>query len=286
MNKGNVDVVNVSKNLGKKQILDNVSLTVNSGEVIGVVGSNGSGKTTLLRLISGLLYPDQGEIKVNDQLVVPGMLGKLPVSLGVLIETPLFLPYFSGYQNLQMLASIQDKISSADVQDNMRRVGLEPKSKKRVGAYSLGMRQRLGIAQAIMEKPAVLLLDEPTNALDADGVEVFADIISEFVSQGAAIILVSHLKEEIDRFCDRVYKIENNQISTIRQTRERKWQITLENISDLEKIAQILPFMQIGPRINDLPTCICRGGWRTREELITYLIPAKVSILDVEEQPE
>src|SRR6185437_9074624 len=124
MNKGNVEITNLSKRLGQKQILDNVSLTVSSHEVVGVIGANGSGKTTLLRLISGLLYPDQGKISVNNHFVVPGMLGELPTSIGVLIETPLFLPYFSGYQNLQMLASIQDKISSVDVEDNMRRVGL------------------------------------------------------------------------------------------------------------------------------------------------------------------
>ncbi|MGN7472067.1 ABC transporter ATP-binding protein [Brevibacillus sp. SAFN-007a] len=199
----------VCKKLGRNPILEDVTLSVHAGEVVGIVGTNGSGKTTLLRLATGLVYPDKGHVYVGGKKIYPGLLGVLPTSVGAVIETPSFLPQYSGLKNLTLLASIRGKISQETVVSTMRKMGLDPSNKKAVQKYSLGMRQRLAIAQAIMENPDVLLLDEPTNGLDEQGVEIFSTVIQEQVQRGAAILMVSHHKEEIDKYCDRVFRLEN-----------------------------------------------------------------------------
>lgn len=203
---------NVCKSFKGFQILHKVSLTVNQGEVIGIVGSNGSGKTTLLRIIMGLMYPDQGMVSVGGHEVVPGLLGNLPDRVGALIENPMFLPQFSGFQNLWLLASIRGELQKSDIEDIMRKVGLDPSNKRNVSKYSLGMRQRLGIAQAIMESPNLVLFDEPTNALDTEGVKRFNGIVREMVDEGTSFIVVSHRHEDITSLCDKVYKIDNGNL--------------------------------------------------------------------------
>lgn len=204
---------NVGKKFHDEIILKDVNLEINRGEVIGIVGKNGSGKTTLLRIILGLNYANEGEVIVGEKKVTPGILGDLPVNVGALIETPKFLPQFSGLKNLSMLALIKDVISEKDIRNVIRRVGLNPESKIPVSKYSLGMRQRLGIAQAIMENPELILFDEPTNALDTTGVETFSEIVKELSNKGTSFIIVSHRKEEIDMLCDKVYKIENSTLT-------------------------------------------------------------------------
>lgn len=213
-----LELTQLSKKLGGREVLKQVDLIVQPGEVVGIVGSNGSGKTTLLRLVTGLIYPDRGVIRVKGKRVRPGLLGDLPLSVGALIETPSFLPQFSGFQNLTMLASIQQKIDKTDVYQVMKQVGLDPENRKPVRTYSLGMRQRLGIAQAVMEDPCLLLFDEPTNALDDHGVETFSSLLQELIEKGASVLLVSHVKGEIQRFCDRVFQIEEGKLlSRIRE---------------------------------------------------------------------
>lgn len=210
-----LSVKEVSKTFGSTQILKNINFSLKSGEVIGIVGKNGSGKTTLLKTIMGLIYPDDGEIIVGGNKVTPGFLGKLPVNLGALIENPVFLPQFTGFQNLSMLASIRNKIDNNTVSEFMNKVDLDPNNKKAVSKYSLGMKQRLGIAQAIMEDPDIVLFDEPTNALDTDGVKIFEDIIKDMTSKGTSFIIVSHREDEIDRLCNRVYKIDKGELFDI-----------------------------------------------------------------------
>jgi ABC-2 type transport system ATP-binding protein len=199
----------VFKNFKGVEILKNINLNMGKGEVIGIIGNNGSGKTTLLRIIMGLIYPNQGGVIVDGNDVLPGLLGSLPTSVGALIENPVFLPQFTGYTNLSMLASIRNVINGDDIKSVIKLVGLDIDDKKIVGKYSLGMRQRLGIAQAIMEKPALILFDEPTNGLDSDGMKMFSNIVKNMKIAGSSFIMVSHRKEEIDELCDRVYKIEN-----------------------------------------------------------------------------
>ncbi|WP_232337230.1 ABC transporter ATP-binding protein [Thermoactinomyces sp. CICC 10523] len=168
-----VEFTKVSKKLGNKQVLNDINLTVASGEVVGIVGPNGCGKTTLLRLVTGLIYPDRGEVRVSGRAVRLGLIGELPASVGALIESPAFLPQLSGLKNLTILADIQQKINEQAVREAIKRVGLDPDNRKPVKSYSLGMRQRLGIAQAIMKKPNILLFDEPTNGLDQEGKILF-----------------------------------------------------------------------------------------------------------------
>ena len=168
---------NISKKIKKNIILNNISLYLTGGNVYGFVGRNGSGKTVLMKMILGFIKPTSGTIKVNGKQV--GKEIDIPDDIGAIIETPGFLPEYSAFQNLKLMAMIRGKITSERIRETIKLVGLDPDSKKHVGKYSLGMRQRLGIAQAIMEKPDVLLLDEPTNGLDDNTVKDFWNIKEE-----------------------------------------------------------------------------------------------------------
>ena len=200
---------NISKNINRTEILKNINFEVERGEVVGIIGKNGSGKTTLLKLASGLSYPTKGEIYFFDKKLDPGFVGRLPQNIGVLIETPSFISNLSGFDNLYYLSKIRNIISKDDITEIIEKVGLDSNNKNPFKTYSLGMKQRLGIAQAIMENPDLILFDEPTNALDDTGVEIFANIISEYKQKGKSFILVSHNMDEIKLFCDKVYKIDN-----------------------------------------------------------------------------
>lgn len=199
---------NVSKTIGKKEILKDVSFDVNKGEVVGIIGDNGAGKTTILRLASGLSYASGGNVFIDGKKIFSGITGGLPSDVGILIESPKFLENLTGFQNFYLLSKIQKIIDAAKVEETIKLVGLSPKDKKKVREYSLGMKQRLGIAQAIMESPSLILFDEPTNALDKEGMILFDEIIRTYKEAGSAFIFVSHSMEEILRYCDRVYKLE------------------------------------------------------------------------------
>ncbi|NLZ49582.1 MAG: ABC transporter ATP-binding protein [Clostridiales bacterium] len=207
----------LEKSFKGQLILQDVNLSISKGEIVGIVGSNGSGKTTLLKLILGLSYPEKGDIMVRGKRVFPGLLGDLPTRVGALIENPTFLPQFSGIKNLTMLASIRKEIGKSDIENAMKEMGLDPNNKKAVSKYSLGMRQRLGIAQAIMEKPELVLFDEPTNGLDSDGVELFSKVVNRMKAEGVSFIIVSHRKDEIDSLCDTIYKIENRGLHKVNE---------------------------------------------------------------------
>lgn len=275
---------NVCKKLGGKEILDQINLSVSKGEVIGIIGSNGSGKTTLLRLVTGLFYPDQGEVRVAGKPVRPGLLGDLPVMIGALIESPSFLPYLSGLNNLRLLASIRNEINEQTVRETIKRVGLDPDYRKPVRTYSLGMRQRLGIAQAIMESPVLYLFDEPTNGLDEQGVEMFSHILTERTRREASVILVSHSKEEINRFCDRVYQIESGRLTFVREGRVKTWQVVMNNLEEVEKACLLIPGLKMDERVDGLPTVIGMGEWAKGEELNTYLIQNGIQPVKVQEK--
>ena len=196
---------NVSKSFKEKTVLQKTDLTIEKGKITGFVGRNGSGKTVLFKLICGLLRPTTGTITVQGK-----QLGKdcdFAPDVGVLIETPSFISYESGYRNLRDLAAIRKKITPEEVRTAIRSVGLDDTDKKWVGKYSLGMRQRLGIAQAIMEHPALLILDEPMNGLDRSGVEEMRKLFSSLRDDGTTILLASHAAEDIDLLCDTVYEV-------------------------------------------------------------------------------
>ena len=200
-------VEHVYKSFGMEQILTDVSMKVLPGKIFGIVGNNGSGKTVLMKCICGFLQPDSGIVRVNGKIV--GKACDFPEDLGVIIETPGFLPNLTGYQNLKILASLKGVIGKKEIQEVLLQVGLDPDMRKPVGKYSLGMRQRLGIAQAIMEKPKVLILDEPFNGLDKTGVGHMRDLLQELKGQGKAILLASHNAQDIEVLCDEVHDMED-----------------------------------------------------------------------------
>ena len=182
-------------------------MTFETNKIHGLIGRNGSGKTVLLKCICGFLPVTEGEIWVNGKRI-----GKdVPVcpDTGILIEMPGFLPNYNGYQNLKFLAAIQSKIKKDKIKEVIADVGLDPDSKKWVGKYSLGMRQRLGIAQAIMEDPSLLILDEPTNGLDKNGVEDLRNLLLRLKGEGKTILLASHSGEDIRLLCDTVCEMDN-----------------------------------------------------------------------------
>jgi len=209
-----VSVQNVSKKFGADRVLVNVTHDFMPGKIHGIAGNNGSGKTVLMKCICGFLIPDHGKIIVNHQQV--GKDVDFPEDIGIIIETPGFLPYLSGMKNLEILASLKQKVHAAGIRETIRRVGLDPSLKKPVGKYSLGMRQRLGIAQAIMENPSILILDEPFNGLDKSGTLLMRELMKELRAQGKTIILASHQAKDVDELCDTVCEMDAGVLTDVR----------------------------------------------------------------------
>ena len=207
-----IEIKNVWKKIGKTEVLKDINLEFNGGKIYGLKGKNGSGKTMLMRAICGLITVTKGEIIVNGK-----RLGKdisFPNSIGVLIENPSFIDNFSGYRNLKALADINHIIGEEEIKNVIKLVGLDPNNKKKFKTYSLGMKQRLGIAAAIMEKTDIILLDEPINALDEKGVKEIREILLSLRSQERIIIVACHDKEELEILSDEIVEIyEGNVIS-------------------------------------------------------------------------
>jgi ABC-2 type transport system ATP-binding protein len=198
---------NISKKIKNKVILDNISIEFENSKIYGFVGRNGSGKTMLFRAICGLMKLDSGRILLDDKVLYKDM-DILP-NTGIIIENAGLYSEYTGLKNLQLLANINKKIGEDEVREALTRVGLDPDDKRTVRKYSLGMKQRLIIAQAIMEKPDIILLDEPTNALDENGVEEIRNIIQDERKRGAIILIASHNKEDIKLLSDKVFYMEN-----------------------------------------------------------------------------
>ncbi len=200
-----IELKNVSKTIKGKSVLRNISMTLEKGRVIGFSGVNGSGKTMLMRLIAGLIFPTNGEIIIDGKRL--GKEIEFPESIGLLIENPSFLDYYSGFQNLKILSSIRKEVSEEEIRDIIRCVGLDPEDKKIYKKYSLGMKQRLGIAGALLEKPEILILDEPTNALDEDGVGMLKALVAGEKERGALVIVSCHDKEVLQSMTDEIYEL-------------------------------------------------------------------------------
>lgn len=210
-----VVVRDVSKNFGQEKVLKCVSRGFERGRIHGIVGNNGSGKTVLMKCICGFLFPDEGSVIVNGLRV--GIDTDFPPDIGIIIETPGFLPNLTGLKNLEILAALNRKIGLEEIADAIRRVGLDPRMKKPVSKYSLGMRQRLGIAQAIMENPSLLILDEPFNGLDKYGVSEMHKLIKALKEEGKTILLASHNQCDIDELCDTVCEMDAGVMKMIRE---------------------------------------------------------------------
>ena len=198
------------KLFGETRVLDGISFSCGTSEILGIIGRNGSGKTVLFKCICGLLPLSEGTIKIRQRLL--GKEVDIPERMGVLIETPAFLAEFNAYDNLRILAGINHEIGDDRVKEVLEQFGLDWRSRKRVGKYSMGMRQRLGLAQAVMENPDILILDEPMNGLDVHWIEMTRKLLLEMKAQGKAILLASHNKEDIDFLCDRIIRLEGGKM--------------------------------------------------------------------------
>lgn len=199
-----IEVINVSKKFGSRQILKDVNFTCESGKIYGFVGCNGFGKTVLLKCICGLLQIDSGKILVRGKAVGEELIG----DAGIIIEHPAFLMNVSGRKNLELLYMINHKIDRSKIRQVMELVRLDADSGKKVRDYSLGMRQRLAIAQVIMEDPGILILDEPMNGLDKQGIQEMREILRDLKQEGRVILLASHNREDIEILCDKVYEMD------------------------------------------------------------------------------
>lgn len=199
-----LELKGISKSFKNNSVLENVHLDFHGGRICGIVGENGCGKTVLMKCICGLMPPDTGEILLNGKRPLKG-------SFGIIIETPGFLNEFSGYQNLKMLASLRRSVRTDEMMRILRTVSLEEAARKKVGSYSLGMRQRLGLAQALMDDPPVYLLDEPFNALDKTSRQQIYQILAQEKVRGKIIVLSSHHPDEIEALCDEVYDFRQHQ---------------------------------------------------------------------------
>lgn len=205
-----IQIMNVSKTIKNKRVLEDINLTMMDGKAYGLKGINGSGKTMLMRVISGLIYPSEGQVFVNKK-----QLGKdlsFPEHMGLFLENPSFLDAYTGFDNLKILAALNDYVSDDEIRNALKRVGLDPDDKRKYRKYSLGMKQRLGIAAAIMEKPEILILDEPLNALDTDGVQLVSEIIREEKERGAMLIISCHEDEKLKEYSDVLVILENGKI--------------------------------------------------------------------------
>jgi len=208
-----IKVNHVTKTYKEGTVLKDVTISFEKGKIHGIIGKNGSGKSMLFKTICGFVRADQGQVTVNGQVV--GKDVDFPDGLGVIIETPGFLPYYSGFKNLKLLADLRGRIGDRDIEQAMTLVGLDYKSKKSARKYSLGMKQRLGIAQAVMEDPSILILDEPMNGLDRQGITDVRGLLKKLCSQGKTILITSHNHEDIEQLCDTVFEMEAGELNIL-----------------------------------------------------------------------
>lgn len=199
---------NVEKKIKGTEVLKGVNLTVKQGDIVGIRGINGSGKTMILRAIAGLIRVD-GSVEIGGKKMEPG---EFPNDIGVLIEMPGFLPEFTGKKNLQLLGILQERVMEKDIDEAMTSVGLNPLDRRHYRKYSLGMKERLGIAQAILKKPKLILLDEPTNGIDSDGIQMLKKLLLNLKKEGSTIVVASHDREFLDAVTSQCYEMKEGQL--------------------------------------------------------------------------
>ena len=214
-----VELKNVSKRLNDVTVLEDISLTLESGTIYGLKGKNGCGKTMLMRMMAGLIYPTSGTVSIDGEILHKDI--ATPRSIGILIENPAFLPGYTGQRNLELLAGLTGIADRTQIAKTMSRVGLDPNDKRTYRKYSLGMKQRLGIACALMECPDLILLDEPINAIDEKGVPKIWEALQEEKQRGALIVLACHDTEELTSLADQIITIEEGKICGISSQIER-----------------------------------------------------------------
>ena len=205
-----IEVSNYSKTIGNSEVLSNINIRFEGGKIYGLKGKNGSGKTMLMRAISGLITPTEGSVIIDGKILGKDM--SFPESIGVLLENPAFLDGLSGFENLRYISEIKGIATKEEIKQVIKKVGLDPYDKKKYKKNSLGMKQKLGIACAIMEKPDVIILDEPVNAIDESGIKALRDLLCELRNECRIIILACHDKEELEYLADEIIEIENGKI--------------------------------------------------------------------------
>lgn len=198
----------VYKTMKGAQVLKGVNLTVEQGDIVGIRGINGSGKTMVLRAIAGLICVD-GSVEIGGKKMEPG---ECPKDIGVLVEMPGFLPEFTGKKNLQLLGMLQEGVTEEDIEEAMNAVGLDPKDRRHYKKYSLGMKERLGIAQAILKKPKLILLDEPTNGIDSDGIQMLEELLWRLKEAGSTIVVTSHDRDFLDAVTSQCYEMKEGSL--------------------------------------------------------------------------
>lgn len=198
----------VYKTMKGTQVLKGVNLTVEQGDIVGIRGINGSGKTMVLRAIAGLIRVD-GSVEIGGKKMEPG---ECPKDIGVLVEMPGFLPEFTGKKNLQLLGMLQEGVTEEDIEEAMNAVGLDPKDRRHYKKYSLGMKERLGIAQAILKKPKLILLDEPTNGIDSDGIQMLEELLWRLKEEGSTIVVTSHDRDFLDAVTSQCYEMKEGSL--------------------------------------------------------------------------
>lgn len=206
-----IEVIDLVKKYQDQEVLKKISCTFEKGKIAGLIGRNGAGKTVLMKCICGFVIPTEGEIRIDGRKLRGRKEADL-TKIGMIIENPAFLEAYTGYQNLAFLARINGIIGKKKIRKTLRMVGLDPDSRKKVGKYSMGMRQRLALAQAVMEDQEILILDEPMNGLDNRGVEEMRKLLLEFRGQGKTILLASHSQEDIRVLCDKIYEMDQGEI--------------------------------------------------------------------------
>lgn len=210
-----IKVNKLSLKIKTTDILKNINVEFEKGKIHGLIGRNGSGKTMLMKCICGFVKPTEGTVHVAEKQI--GKDCDFPENVGIIIETPGFIPYYSGYKNLKLLADLKKKINGIQVKSAIRQVGLDPELKRHVKKYSLGMRQRLGLAQAIMENPNILILDEPMNGLDKDGVSDMRQYLLNLKEQGKTILIASHSADDIEILCDTVCEMDKGILTKMKE---------------------------------------------------------------------
>lgn len=232
-----LECINLCKSFGKKQILKNVSFSINEGDILAFIGPNGSGKTTTIKLILGLQKIDSGEVLINGLDITKNFEDAIR-KVGAIVENPDSYMYLTGWQNLRLIADYYGNISDEDINELVKYVGLESRINDKVNKYSLGMRQRLGIARALLNKPNILILDEPTNGLDPEGIKDLRVLLKRLASDGMGILISSHNLAELESFCNKVCIIDNGTIieSSEVTTLKNNENIVVFKVSDTTKI--------------------------------------------------
>lgn len=205
-----LEIINLSKNYGTQAVINNANIVIEKGEAVAFIGPNGAGKTTLLRMIAGITAPSSGEIRVRGVKI-----DKSGITRGLLLENAPFVEYFSGRENLKMLARLSRSCARYDISEIIRYVGLDPDDRRPVSKYSQGMRQRLGLAQALMDEPELLLLDEPTNGLDPQAIIEFRTLIRRQLDCESTVIILTHILSEVTKLCDRAFVVHSGEVSEL-----------------------------------------------------------------------